>query len=130
MLDNAANVAQVRPLLPGTGSCLVVVTSRDSLAGLVAVDGAHRLDLDLLAPAEAVSLLCRLIGARVEAEPEAAATLLCYLHHLSLVGHSVPACDQGVWCGPTQSARRGPVQPSQRRLARGERPSAPAGCCR
>ncbi|MEO3925087.1 tetratricopeptide repeat protein [Micromonosporaceae bacterium B7E4] len=75
VLDNAANVAQVRPLLPGTGSCLVVVTSRDSLAGLVAVDGAHRLDLDLLAPAEAVSLLRRLIGVRVEIEPEAAATL-------------------------------------------------------
>jgi hypothetical protein len=75
VLDNAANVAQVRPLLPGTGSCLVVVTSRDSLAGLVAVHGAHRIDLDLLATGEAIGLLRRLIGARVEAEPEAAATL-------------------------------------------------------
>ncbi|MGH3678839.1 MAG: BTAD domain-containing putative transcriptional regulator [Natronosporangium sp.] len=76
VLDNAASVEQVRPLLPGTGSCAVVVTSRDSLAGLVAVDGAHRLDLDLLPPADAVTLLRRLIGDRVDAEPDAALTLV------------------------------------------------------
>jgi len=75
VLDNAATVEQVRPLLPGSPSCLVVVTSRDSLAGLVAGHGARRLDLDLLAPDDAVALLRRLIGGRVEAEPEAAATL-------------------------------------------------------
>lgn len=75
MLDNAASVAQVRPLLPGSSSCAVVVTSRDSLAGLVAVHGAHRIDLDLFPQAEAVELLRHLIGARVLAEPEAAAAL-------------------------------------------------------
>jgi tetratricopeptide (TPR) repeat protein len=54
---------------------LVVVTSRDSLAGLVARDGARRLDLDLLPPEDAVVLLGALIGGRVVAEPDAAAAL-------------------------------------------------------
>jgi DNA-binding SARP family transcriptional activator len=75
MLDNAAAAEQVRPLLPGSPSCFVVVTSRDSLAGLVARHGAQRLDLDLLPPDEAATLLRALIGARVDADPGAAATL-------------------------------------------------------
>ena len=75
LLDNAATVEQVRPLLPGTPSCLVVVTSRDCLAGLVARHGAQRLDLDLLPAQDAIALLGALIGERVEAEPEAAARL-------------------------------------------------------
>jgi DNA-binding SARP family transcriptional activator/tetratricopeptide (TPR) repeat protein len=75
LLDNAASSAQVSPLLPGSPSCFVVVTSRDSLAGLVARHGARRLDLDLLPPADAVTLLRALIGARVDADPAAAAVL-------------------------------------------------------
>ncbi len=75
VLDNAATVEQVRPLLPGAPSCVVLVTSRDSLAGLVARHGAHRVDLDLLPAADAVTLLRRLIGARVDAQPEAALAL-------------------------------------------------------
>jgi tetratricopeptide (TPR) repeat protein/transcriptional regulator with XRE-family HTH domain len=75
VLDNAASVEQVRPLLPGTESVMVVVTSRDSLAGLVARDGAHRLDLDLLPAADAVALLRALIGGRVEADPAVAEAL-------------------------------------------------------
>jgi DNA-binding SARP family transcriptional activator/tetratricopeptide (TPR) repeat protein len=75
VLDNAGSVAQVRPLLPGSGSSTVVVTSRDSLSGLVAVHGAHQVDLDLLPAAEAVDLLRGLIGPPVVAEPEAAAML-------------------------------------------------------
>ena len=75
VLDNASSVEQVRPLLPGTPSALVVVTSRDSLAGLVARDGARRLDLDLLPPEDAVALLRALIGGRAEAEPDAAVAL-------------------------------------------------------
>ncbi|HEV2244590.1 MAG TPA: BTAD domain-containing putative transcriptional regulator, partial [Streptosporangiaceae bacterium] len=75
VLDNAGSADQVRPLLPGTPTCTVVVTSRDALAGLVARDGAARLDLDLLPPAEAVALLQTLIGPRADAEPEAVAEL-------------------------------------------------------
>jgi DNA-binding SARP family transcriptional activator len=75
LLDNAATVDQVRPLLPGAASCFVLVTSRDSLAGLIARHGAHRLDLDLLPLPDAVTLLRTLLGGRVVAEPAAAATL-------------------------------------------------------
>ncbi|WP_426513175.1 hypothetical protein ACPPVO_22660 [Dactylosporangium sp. McL0621] len=75
VLDNASSVEQVRPLLPGTGSCAVLVTSRDSLAGLVAVHGARRLDLELLPHSDAIALLRCLIGARVDAAPSAAAVL-------------------------------------------------------
>jgi DNA-binding SARP family transcriptional activator/tetratricopeptide (TPR) repeat protein len=74
-LDNAGSVEQVRPLLPGSPACVVVVTSRDALAGLVARDGAARLDLDLLPPEDAVGLLRALVGARVDADPSAAAML-------------------------------------------------------
>ena len=75
VLDNARSAGQVRPLLPGTPSCTVVVTSRDALAGLVARDGAARLDLGLLPMADAVGLLRALIDARADADPGAAALL-------------------------------------------------------
>jgi DNA-binding SARP family transcriptional activator/tetratricopeptide (TPR) repeat protein len=75
VLDNAGSADQVRPLLSGTPTCTVIVTSRDALAGLVARDGATRLDLDLLPPEDAVDLLRTLIGARVDAAPDAAAEL-------------------------------------------------------
>jgi DNA-binding SARP family transcriptional activator len=75
VLDNASTVDQVRPLLPGTPDSLVLVTSRDSMAGLVAVDGAQRLTLDLLPEADALALLATLIGDRVRAEPDSASAL-------------------------------------------------------
>jgi DNA-binding SARP family transcriptional activator/Tfp pilus assembly protein PilF len=75
LLDNAGHAEQVRPLLPGTPGCAMLVTSRDSLAGLVARDGATRLDLDLLPLEDAVSLLRELIGARADAELNATAEL-------------------------------------------------------
>ncbi|WP_306204728.1 AfsR/SARP family transcriptional regulator [Actinoplanes sp. RD1] len=62
VLDNAATVGQLRPLLPGAPGCLVLITSRDSLGGLVVRDGARRLDLDLLPTADAVALLSALVG--------------------------------------------------------------------
>jgi len=71
VLDNASTVEQVRPLLPGSPSSLVVVTSRDSFAGLVARHGARRLDLDTLPQQDAVALLRALIGDRAEIQPDA-----------------------------------------------------------
>ncbi|MEU8610905.1 XRE family transcriptional regulator, partial [Actinoplanes sp. NPDC048791] len=70
LLDNASSVEQVRDLLPGTSSCVVVVTSRDALPGLVARHGAQRVELDLLSTEEAAGLLVSLIGARAQAASE------------------------------------------------------------
>jgi tetratricopeptide (TPR) repeat protein len=76
VLDNAHTAEQVRPLLPGSPGCLVVVTSRNRLSGLLARNGAHRVNLDPLPPSEAVLLLRQIIGvARVEAEPDMAVEL-------------------------------------------------------
>ncbi len=75
LADNAAEVAQVRPLEPASRGCVMVVTSRDSMAGLVARDGARRLDLDLLPHEDAISLLQALIGPRADADPGAVAAL-------------------------------------------------------
>ncbi|HXL89931.1 MAG TPA: BTAD domain-containing putative transcriptional regulator [Streptosporangiaceae bacterium] len=84
VLDNARDAEQVRSLLPGEPGCLVVVTSRDALAGLVARDGARRVPLDVLPPDEAVALLRELIGQRVAAEPDAAARLADFCCRLPL----------------------------------------------
>jgi DNA-binding SARP family transcriptional activator len=85
LLDNAAGADQVRPLLPGGRGCLVLVTSRDQLAGLVARDGARRVAVDVLAPAESVELLAGVLGAdRVAAEPEVVAELAELCGHLPL----------------------------------------------
>jgi tetratricopeptide (TPR) repeat protein/transcriptional regulator with XRE-family HTH domain len=75
VLDNAREADHVRPLLPGDPDCVAVVTSRDALAGLVAVDGARRLNLDVLAATDAFDLLGSLIGPRAGQEPLAVAAL-------------------------------------------------------
>ncbi|HEV2374248.1 MAG TPA: BTAD domain-containing putative transcriptional regulator [Streptosporangiaceae bacterium] len=84
LLDNAGDVEQVRPLLPGAPGSLVLVTSRDALPGLVARDGATRIDLDALPLAEAVGLLRALIGTRVDADHAAAAMLAIQCARLPL----------------------------------------------
>ncbi|WP_405916745.1 AfsR/SARP family transcriptional regulator [Streptomyces sp. NBC_00728] len=72
LLDNARDTEQVRPLLPGSPGCLVIVTSRNQLTGLVAAEGAHPLTLDQLTPAEAYDLLASRLGtARPAGEPRA-----------------------------------------------------------
>jgi tetratricopeptide (TPR) repeat protein len=85
VLDNARDTAQVRPLLPGAPTCLVLVTSRNQLTGLVATDGAHPINLDLLTPAEARELLARRLGAdRVAAESEAVEEIITQCARLPL----------------------------------------------
>jgi DNA-binding SARP family transcriptional activator/tetratricopeptide (TPR) repeat protein len=88
LLDNAADASQVRSLLPGGQGCVVLVTSRSQLTGLVATEGAKLLSLDMLAEADARELLAgRLGGQRVAAEPGGAGELarLCGGLPLALV---------------------------------------------
>lgn len=62
LLDNAATSNQVRPLLPGSPTCLVLVTSRSSLHGLAIRDGAKRLSLGNLSREESTALLQNVVG--------------------------------------------------------------------
>ncbi|HYS35434.1 MAG TPA: BTAD domain-containing putative transcriptional regulator [Pseudonocardiaceae bacterium] len=86
VLDNARSAEQVRPLLPGNPGVMVVVTSRYGLGGLVALDGAAHVALDVLTPAEAFALLRRMLGRQVDAETEATGALarLCGFLPLAL----------------------------------------------
>lgn len=77
VLDNARSSAQVRPLLPGSAGCAVVITSRNRLDGLVALDGARTLPLDVLPPAPALELLGQVAGPdRVGAQRDDAGRLV------------------------------------------------------
>jgi DNA-binding SARP family transcriptional activator len=77
VLDNARDAGQVRPLLAGGPGCLVLVTSRNQLTSLVAVEGAHPVTLDVLSRQDAHELLERRLGAeRVMTEPEAVTELI------------------------------------------------------
>jgi tetratricopeptide (TPR) repeat protein len=62
VLDNARDTAQARPLLPAGSGCLVIVTSRNQLAGLAAGEGAHLLTLDMLTDGEARALVNGRLG--------------------------------------------------------------------
>jgi tetratricopeptide (TPR) repeat protein/transcriptional regulator with XRE-family HTH domain len=87
VLDNACDAGQVRPLLPGSGGSLVIVTSRSQLAGLAVSDGAHLITLDVPAAPEARQMLTARLGTgRAAAEPEAIAEItdLCACLPLAL----------------------------------------------
>lgn len=75
VLDNAVDAAHVRPLIPGSSSSFVVVTSRNSLASLVARDGASRIYVPVLSLADSTTLLGKLLGDRAAAEPVAVTEL-------------------------------------------------------
>ncbi|MDX6215413.1 MAG: hypothetical protein QOG99_997, partial [Frankiales bacterium] len=85
VLDNARDSGQVESLLPGTGGCLVLITSRNGLGGLTIRFGARRLSLGPLDVREAVALLAETIGAeRVHTEPDAATELIALCSYLPL----------------------------------------------
>jgi tetratricopeptide (TPR) repeat protein len=77
LLDNARDTEHVRPLLPASASCTVLVTSRHQLTGLVTTHDAQPLTLDVLTHTEAREVLIHRLGNdRVAAEPHAVAALL------------------------------------------------------
>ncbi|GAA3433277.1 AfsR/SARP family transcriptional regulator [Kutzneria kofuensis] len=86
VLDNASSFAEIRPLLPGSPQCHVLVTSRGQLYDLLGKHGARQLRLGALAPADAVSLLGSVAGTdRVTADPAAAHQLAELCDRLPLV---------------------------------------------
>ncbi len=85
ILDNARDSEQVRPLLPGSGDSMTVITSRSQLRGLVAREGAHRIALDQLEAAESEALLAAALAAHgVRHHPAALAELAERCGHLPL----------------------------------------------
>ncbi|MQY05829.1 tetratricopeptide repeat protein [Actinomadura macrotermitis] len=83
VLDNAADAEQVRPLLPGAGPSVALITSRNRLLGL---DEVPPVSLDVLSPAESAELLARASGAdnRLARDPESSAEVLRLCGHLPL----------------------------------------------
>ncbi|WP_225832643.1 tetratricopeptide repeat protein [Streptomyces sp. NK08204] len=79
VLDNAADAEQVRPLLPGAGDTVALITSRNRLLGL---DEVPPVSLDVLSPRESAELLARASGdpggpgGRLARDPESAAEVL------------------------------------------------------
>ena len=85
LLANARDSEQVRPLLPGASGCLVIVTSRNRMTGLVAHEGARPVIVGRLGDAAALELLAKRIGApRLSAQPEAARVLVRFCAGLPL----------------------------------------------
>lgn len=85
VLDNARDAAHVRQLLAGAPGCLAIVTSRSSLTGLAAAEGARLLPLAPMTADEGVVLLGARLGAqRLACEPAAVAELMTRCGHLPL----------------------------------------------
>jgi DNA-binding SARP family transcriptional activator len=85
VLDNARDAAQVRPLLPGSSGCFVLVTSRNQLTSLAASEGARMLTVDLLSQSDAHELVARRLGhQRVRDEPEAVSELIEFCARLPI----------------------------------------------
>jgi DNA-binding SARP family transcriptional activator/GTPase SAR1 family protein len=79
LLDDAPGPDLVRALMPGSSTCAVVVTSRDRMPGLVARDGAIRIDLNPLEPVEAAELIARAVRSPLAAGDAAAVDALARL---------------------------------------------------
>jgi len=113
VLDNAKDAAQVRPLLPGSASCAVLVTTRSRMPDLAS---SQLVDLNVLDDDEALTLFTRVVGdERVTAEPEATAELLLACAGLPL---AIRICAARLATRPgwTIRAMAGRLSNEQRRL--------------
>jgi DNA-binding SARP family transcriptional activator/tetratricopeptide (TPR) repeat protein len=85
VLDNARDVEQIRPLIPGAAGCFTLVTSRNLLTGLVVAEGAVPLGLDILDHGEAHALLEQRLGSeRLDSEPHATEAIIACCGRLPL----------------------------------------------
>lgn len=84
VLDNVRDAEQVRPVLPGSPGCLVLVTSRNRLTGLAAADGARLITLAVPTHGESSKLLTRHLGVRAIVEPAAVSELIMLCAQLPL----------------------------------------------
>ncbi|MEU6738747.1 AfsR/SARP family transcriptional regulator [Streptosporangium sandarakinum] len=117
VLDNARTSAQVRPLLPGSPGCAVVITTRDQLIDLVVREGAHPMRLPTLTPEESAALLGTIVGPeRIAADPRATARLaeLCDGLPLALRIAGARLLARPHWTPASLAAR---LDDEQRRLA-------------
>ena len=113
LLDNAKDAAQVRPLLPGSASCAVLVTTRNRTADLV---GMRFVDLNVLSDTEALELFTRIVDDdRPAAEPDATAEILLACAGLPLAIRICAArlAARGQWRIATMANR---LRDEQRRL--------------
>ncbi|MGH3679404.1 MAG: tetratricopeptide repeat protein [Natronosporangium sp.] len=93
LLDNARDVDQVRPLLPGGGTCMVLVTNRTPLSGLIVAEGAYPIVVDVFTSGEAHQMLSGRLGSRrTAAEPEAVAEIIDCCARLPVALAVVAAC--------------------------------------
>jgi DNA-binding SARP family transcriptional activator len=82
VLDNALDARQIRPLLPGTGKALVIITSRQRLAG---VDGVRSRSLDVFSPEDAAELFTKIVGAgRIGGRQDRVASVVALCGYLPL----------------------------------------------
>jgi len=116
VLDNAQDAEQVRPLLPGSPGCLVLVTSRNRLIGLAAAEGAHLITPGVLTNEESCNLLAlNLGGGRAMAEPVAVSELIALCGGLPLALCDV-AARAVAYPGPPLPALAAEMRDARRRL--------------
>jgi DNA-binding SARP family transcriptional activator/tetratricopeptide (TPR) repeat protein len=117
LLDNARTAEQVRALLPGSPGCLVLITSRDPLASLVATHGALPVGLDLLSTDDARELLGHRLGrAKIRQEPDAVRDIIARCAHLPLA-LAIVAAQASTPSAPHLAGLADQLADSQNRLA-------------